>query len=126
MNAALDRKLARAVFDAIAMSKPGLASDFPLQRLELRPIRDNYYSMTCEILTHLSQWWLVEAFAGGREVTKPIVTPIRCPGDRDLEGDTPALPVLEVEVDRIFQKIWPRASASDSWYYDWSSLPLKT
>ena len=126
MNAALDKNLARAIFDAIATSKPGLASDIPLQRLELRPIRGEYYSMTVEIFMHLSQWWLVESFAGRAEGVRPITTPIRCPGDRDLEAETPALPVLEIEIDRIFQKIWPRASASDSWYYGWSSLPLKT
>lgn len=124
MNAAVDKDLSRAVFDAIAASKPGLASDFPLQRLELRPIRGEYYSMTREILTTLSQWWLVETFAGGTEVVNPIVTPIRCPGDSDLESMIPALPVLGAGLDPIFQRIWP--SASNSWYYDWCSVPLET
>lgn len=126
INAALDKHLARAVFDAIATSKPGLAGDFPLQWLELRPIRGEYCVAIETILTHLAQWWLVEAVAGGAEGVNPIVTPVRCLGDRDLEGKTPALPVLEVGIDCIFQKIFPRKNACESWYHYWSSVPLKT
>lgn len=127
LNAALDQNLARAVFHAIATSKPGLASDVPLQRLELRPIRGDYYMVTQEIVMHLSQWWLVEAFAGTdvADNPDPILTPIRCPGDRAREGEIPALPELERGLEPIFRKIWPGRGAGGSWYYDWCSMPLR-
>ena len=126
-NAALDERLARQIFYAIAAAKPQFPDTLQLQLLELRPARGAYISEAIELINLVSKWWLLETYSTCSSNAEPIATRIRSPGDVDDEYGWPPPRILKGQLESIFRKIWPGKTSEESgWNDDWSSLPLAT
>lgn len=127
INCAVDRALARSIWNAISDGKKGR----PLERLKLWTTGGGDwpdFSKTCCLccmVDNLSRAWVLERTA--RQGQQEIM--IREPGQSAREASERESWCVAhektSEVWRIFRSIWPRKTGSKGWQEDWSSFPLE-
>ena len=146
MNCAVDETLARSIWETICESKVGR----PLESLKLWPRGGGQWGNSRTnagippVIDHLSRSWLIERVARGdkndinvrelgrraREACDQRMTDqyerhakcwLRQRGVVVEPGDI----AEDLEVVKVFRRIWPRKKGSKDWREDWSSLPLQ-
>lgn len=125
INSALDATLARAIFLTIAEAKPRGA--LPLQSLELRVAGGGGFGATSfsisNVVRHIGRSWLLERNPRDDRRDEVLATEL---GRQEREEIESWLNMrLDLEVEPIFRRIWPRSSMEGGdWRDDWHSWPL--
>lgn len=147
VNAAIDARLARSIFEVIDKAKASLPGEVqPLERMEMHtifaqafPIRPeaNVISLTATLpryLSSLCKTWSVERDAADRavlHVTRALERKHPAPDVGpflDVEGLQLDVLIREVrpgeEVLKIWQRLWPATEEGGQWWKGWKSWPL--